>query len=356
MLHTVHQLDAQTTADLQAFRAARIAADDPGVCHEHDPRWLAAIGEGLGHRTMAVIARDGSGAGAVTGYLPLALVSSRLFGRFLVSLPYLNRAGALANDPDTRLALLEHAAELGDRHGVQYIELRHGCDPMESPRLTQVRDDKPLMLLELPGTEESLWQGYDAKVRNQVRKAEKQDLSMRWGGEALLDAFYEVFAINMRDLGTPVYSRKLFESTLRAFAGEAELGVVEHAGQPIAAALLVHDPLRRTSQVPSASSLRAFSATNANMWMYDQLLRRAVQRGSKCFDFGRSTPGSGTWRFKKQWGAQPVPTTWQYHVRYGEVGLLRPDHPKMRRRVAAWQKLPVWVTRLVGPAIVRGIP
>jgi hypothetical protein len=90
--------------------------------------------------------------------------------------------------------------------------------------------------------------------------------------------------------------------------------------------------------------------------MYHQLLCRAVEKGSKEFDFGRSSEGSGTYRFKKQWGATPHSTVWQYHLRDGDAEEMRPDSPKYRRRIELWQKLPVWVTRMVGPAIVRGIP
>ena len=128
----------------------------------------------------------------------------------------------------------------------------------------------------------------------------------------------------------------------------------------MAGALLVHEPAAAGrgggTQVPSASSLRDSNHTSVNMWMYHQLLLRALGRGSVQFDFGRSSEGSGTYQFKKQWGARPEPTVWQYHVRRGDIQAMRPDNPRNRRRIAVWQKLPVWLTRMVGPAIVRGIP
>ena len=339
---------------------------EAGGAFEHDPRWLSVLAEALGHRTMALVARGGTasvgGAGAgegaageIEGYLPLALVTSRLFGRFLVSLPYLNRGGIVARDEATRAALLEAAVELAERHRVQYLELRHHAQATMHDAITQNRDDKALMLLNLPADADGLWKAVNGKVRNLVRKGDKSALTLCWGGMDRLDEFYDVFSVNMRDLGTPVYPRRLFEAILRRFPSEAELAVVRHEGRAVAGALLIHQPNGLT-QVPSASSLRAFGFTSANMWMYHRLLLRSIERGSGVFDFGRSSEGSGTWRFKKQWGAIPQTTTWQYHVRWGEVGMMRPEHPKMQRRVAAWQKLPVWVTRMVGPTIVRGIP
>jgi lipid II:glycine glycyltransferase (peptidoglycan interpeptide bridge formation enzyme) len=108
--------------------------------------------------------------------------------------------------------------------------------------------------------------------------------------------------------------------------------------------------------VPSASALREFNHTSANMWMYHQLLLRAIAKGSRQFDFGRSSLDSGTYKFKAQWGAKPQPTVWQYRVRYGDVNAVRPTSEKNQKRVEQWKKLPVWLTRLIGPTIVRGIP
>lgn len=353
LTQVIHHVDEGLSQELRRFLATVPA--EAGACGEHDPGWLKVLRESLGHRTMAVVAREG---GAVVGYLPLALVKSRLFGTFLVSLPYLNRAGVVAADAGVRDALLGEAAELADRFSVQYLELRHHGDGVTHTKLTQNRTDKVQMLMSLPGEADSLWSGYNAKVRNQVRKGDKAGLTIKFGGAELLDGFYSVFSTNMRDLGTPVYPMRLFRSVLETFTEGAELALVHHEGQAVAGALLLHTSLgeRKGSAVPSASSLREAKHTNANMWMYHELLKRAVSRGSGEFDFGRSTPDSGTYRFKKQWGAVPKAATWQYYLRHGDVGAVRPDNPKYQRRIATWQKLPVWVTRLVGPTIVKGIP
>jgi hypothetical protein len=163
----------------------------------------------------------------------------------------------------------------------------------------------------------------------------------------------------MRDLGTPVYSKNLFREILSSFASsstgsKAELCVVRLNDQAISGALLVHHAHR--TEVPSASALRQFNPTNVNMWMYWQLLQRAIEQGSTEFDFGRSTIGAGTYKFKEQWGAKPSLAVWQYYVRKGDPAQMRPDSSKNQRLVEIWKKLPVWLTRIVGPSIVRGIP
>jgi FemAB-related protein (PEP-CTERM system-associated) len=291
--------------------------------------------------------------GQTVGTLQLALVKSPLFGRFLVSLPYINTSGVAADSDEVARRLVDHAVALADEHDVRYLELRGGRQ-VEHPALTQKSDTKVLMRLPLPATPEALLASFKSKLRSQIKSGEKHAFDVQFGGQELLAPFYDVFSRNMRDLGTPVYSRRLFTSILSRFGGGAELCVVRLGGQPVAAALLLHGS--DVTEVPSASSLRAHNATNANMVMYWHLLKRAVERGQKTFDFGRSTIDGNTYRFKKQWGAEPEPSVWQYYVRRGTIGQLRPDNARFSLAIRTWQRLPVWLTRLVGPAIVRGIP
>ncbi|MBN2021257.1 MAG: FemAB family PEP-CTERM system-associated protein [Pirellulales bacterium] len=329
---------------LDAFAAAREASPSRSV------RWLGALGEGLGHRVFCVEAARG---GQTAGILPLVFVRSLLFGRFLVSLPYLNVGGAIADEESVAVAMVDRAVALADELDVKRLELRHEV-AIAHPALGHTLDTKVHMRLDLPGSSEALWESFDPKVRNQIRKGEKHDFEVVWGREPLLDDFYDVFAQNMRDLGTPVFGWRLFERILAHFPDEAELCVLRREGRAAAGAILVHGP--GMTEVPSASSLRAASATNANMLMYWHLLGRTIERGRPVFDFGRSTVGSGTYRFKKQWGARPHPAVWQYHVRAGSVDALRLESGKFDLAVQVWRRLPVWLTRRLGPRIVRGIP
>jgi FemAB-related protein (PEP-CTERM system-associated) len=314
------------------------------------PAWLAVLADGLRHTAYCVEATDG---GRTCGLLPLAYVRSLLFGRFLVSLPYLNTGGVLADDPAVAGRLIDRAVALADALKVRYLELRHE-QPVEHPALTERMTGKVHMRLALPGRADELWAALPAKVRNQVRKGQKSGLDVAWGGAELLPEFYAVFSRNMRDLGTPVYGRGLFRGVLRHFPQHAEFCVVRHEARPVAAALLLHG--LGVTEVPSASSLREYNLACANMLMYWHLLERAVRRGQAVFDFGRSSVDGNTFRFKKQWGAEPSPATWQYYVRKGSIAAVRPDNPRYGRMIRIWQRLPVALTRLLGPPIVRGIP
>ena len=318
----------------------------------HDLKWLSALHQGLGHKPFLIVARDQSDQ--AIGFLPLAFVQSLIFGRFLVALPYLNSGGVCTDDPQVAAALIDRAIELADQLDVKYLELRHES-PVEHPKLTVSRTDKVHLRLALPDSPEILMKSYKSKLRSQIKKASENPFEIAFGALELIDDFYHVFATNMRDLGTPVYPQNLFRAILENFGPQyAELAVVRLEGKAVAGALLIHQ--ERTSQVPSASSLRAYNPRGANLWMYSNLLDRAISKGSSMFDFGRSSLGSGTYKFKEQWGANAHPAVWQYYVREGNPADMRPDSPNKRRLIEIWQKIPLWLSIMLGPSIVRGIP
>ena len=341
--HQGSDLPAQTER-LAAFVAR------PGTPLSWHPGWLTAFARGFGHDVYALEAVED---GKTSGLLSLAFVRSLLFGRYLVSLPYLNYGGAVADDPTTAARLVESATGLADRLRVRFLELRHAA-PVEHPRLTARPHGKVHMRLRLPADPDALFKSLKDKVRNLIRKGRKNGLTVHWGGQELLPEFYAVFSETMRDLGTPVYGRAFFAAVLDAFPGRAELCVTRQAGLPAAAALLLHG--WGVTEVPSAASPRRFNPSAANMLMYWHLLERAVRRGQRVFDFGRSSADGPTFRFKKQWGAEPEPAAWQYYVREGSAAAMRPDNPKYQRLIRVWQRLPVGLTRWIGPPIVRGIP
>ena len=322
------------------------------------PGWWNVISSSLGHSFYCLI-ESNTDSNSV-GCLPLMHVKSPLFGRFLVSLPYLNSGGVSVQSAQGAVSavgsttLIDQAIALADQLDVRHLELRHE-EPISHPRLNYQRSDKVHMRLALPEQPAVLMASFKSKLRSQINKAGANGFEVVFGGQDLLDDFYNVFSENMRDLGTPVYSKKLFREVLRCFpTGESELCIVRLGKHVVSGAVLVHHQGR--SEVPSASALRRWNSTGANMWMYWNLLQRGIEKGSSEFDFGRSSVGSGTYKFKEQWGAKPKQAVWQYYVRKGDPSDMRPDSPSKIRLVKVWKKLPLWLTRLVGPSIVRGIP
>jgi serine/alanine adding enzyme len=314
----------------------------------HEWAWRDVFQRAFGCPPIYFAARRG---GRIVGVLPTVLLDSWLFGRALVSLPFLNYGGVLADDEGVARALLDAAMAAAREHRCRHVELRHfrqhfGDLPCKRHKVT--------MRLRLPAAP-VLWDGLDRKARNQVRKAQKSDLTYRHGGAELLDGFYAVFARNMRDLGTPVYSSRFFAEVLAAFPGRARIHVVSHQTTPVAAGLTFET--RGTVEIPWASSVRDFNALCPNHLLYWSILEGASATGCSTFDFGRSTPNEGTYKFKEQWGAQPVPLCWEYGLLVGgEVPNSSPTNPKFRLAIAMWKKLPLSVANRVGPMIVRAIP
>ena len=334
--------------DAHATRVAAYAAGHSGASAYHDPVWLDIIARAFRRRALLLTAHSGD---RIVGMLPLVFFDSLLFGRFAVSLPFVNYGGVIADNDDAAHALCDAAIEETQRAGGTHLELRHTA--RVRPELIG-REHKVAMRLPLQRTTDAQWQALDRKLRNQVRKAEKSDLEAFVGGRELVADFYRVFARNMRDLGTPVYTRRWFEEVV-ARIDSARVVVVRHRGVAVAAGI-VHTH-RGTMEVPWASANRDFNPLCANVLLYWRLLSLAIESGAHTFDFGRSTPGEGTFRFKEQWGAGPHPLVWEYWLASGRaVPSLNPDNPRYGAAIRAWQRLPVPVATALGPLIVRHLP
>lgn len=313
--------------------------------------WSDVFAEALKHKIHFVWCTEGS---KIVGVLPLAFVSGPLFGKFLASQPYLNTGGVLADNEQIANQLISKAVELANELDVKHLELRHEAR-IEHPELNAENTEKVHMRLSLPSTQDELWDSLKSKVRSQVRKPRNnEELTVQFGGRELLSDFYSIFCRNMRDLGTPPFPKALFAKMLDKFPDQAEICTIFHNETPAASGFLLHGP--GTTLIPSASALREYNRSSVNMLMYWHALSRSIERNQNTFDFGRSSTDAGTHKFKKQWGSEEFPAVWQYNSRKGSVSDARPNSGKYDRMIATWQKLPVWVTKLIGPTIVRGIP
>ena len=316
----------------------------------HRARWRRLIQTLFGHEGWYFYATGASGE--IVGILPLIRLRSRLFGDYLVSMPYVNYGGAIGIHPDVEHALMRAACEQAQQAGVGHIEFR---DTQPRPSDWKVRTDKLVMELALPESPEQLWDGFTPKLRAQIRRPQREQTEVAHGGMELLPEFYRVFARNMRDLGTPVYSDEFFSAIMTAFPVAARIVLVRHAGRPVAAAFLLGDGPRM--EIPWASSLREYNQMGVNMLLYWEVLRDAMAGSYRVFDFGRSSVDSGTYRFKKQWGAQPRQLYWHYWLADGQdMPQLTPSSPKYQMAIRLWKRLPVFVANRLGPYIVKNLP
>ena len=334
----------QNEADWDSFVDAH-----PAATGYHRWAWRRVFEGAFGHETVYLAARE---HGRIVGVLPLVVFRRSWFGTFVVSLPFVNYGGVLASDRIVAKRLLEAAAALTCQFRASHLELRHRARAF--PDLP-VKSHKVAMLMPLASDVEAAWNALDRKVRNQIRKAEKSGLRASVGGADRVADFYRVFAENMRDLGTPVYPRRLFEQVVEQFPREARVVIVTQGGTPVAGG--IGCGYRDTVEVPWASSLKAFRSFCPNNLLYWTLIQQAIADGYKVFDFGRSTPGEGTYHFKVQWGARPEPLYWEYRlIARADIPDQSPKNPKFRAAIALWKRLPVRLTTLLGPSIVRSIP
>lgn len=339
----------------------------------HLSGWKNVIEEAYGHKTYDLMATPTAppernaeqnsaahaAASQIIGILPLVHLKSPLFGNSLVSLPFFDFAGILADTEEVEQALLNEALAIGHRVGAAHIEIRH-TQPLswfdDQPPTTAVhstRAHKVRMTLPLPSTAEALMDSFKSKLRSQIKKPLKEGLQSVVSGPELLDDFYEVFAVNMRDLGSPVHSRRLIQNVLDEFHGSA-VHCVYKGKKPIAASVVIG--FKDTLENPWASSLKDYSRYSPNMLLYWSMLEYACSQGYSLFDFGRSTPHEGTYNFKRQWGAEPHPLHWHYASLAGErMDGQASEKDKFSTFIQLWKRVPIPVTKAIGPCIRKYI-
>lgn len=321
---------------------------NPAASLYHRAEWQQLIHDVFGHECYFFYA---SSKQQVLGVLPLVRLNSKLFGDFMVSMPYFNSGGAIANNLSIEQQLMQAANDLAKKIGTDHIEYR---DDISRPTLP-ARTEKVNMILSLPLTEDELWNNFSSKLRSQIRRAQREDTTINIGGAEYLDSFYTVFARNMRDLGTPVYGKKFFSAILQRFPKHSNIVIVYLKNKPVAAAFLLSS--NSNLEIPWASTIKQVNHLSLNMLLYWEILKFAIKNKHDYFDFGRSSKNSGTYHFKQQWGARPKQCYWHYWLKHnGEPPSLNPNNPKYKLLISAWKKIPICITKYIGPNLVKNLP
>ncbi|HVQ08305.1 MAG TPA: FemAB family XrtA/PEP-CTERM system-associated protein [Allosphingosinicella sp.] len=336
-------------APLDDPRLEAFVRGQAGATPFHLPQWSRAVEQGTGQRAHYLIAeRDG----AVRGVLPLTEIRSRLFGSALVSAGFATGGGALAADEGSAATLADAAWGLAQSLGCPTAELRGGAVPAGWQASTGVYSN---FTRALPADEAALLGLIPRRQRAEVRRALASSLETSAGNDRRhRNAHYRVYAESVRNLGTPVFPRALFEAALDQFGDEADIVIVWKEGRPLAALLSFY--LGRTCQPFWGGGTWAARTCRANDLVYYALMRHAIARGCTRVDFGRSKVGTGPWARKRIWNFEESPLT--YAVRTADGAAPRqvnPLDPKYRLKIAAWQRLPLWLANRIGPVIARGL-
>lgn len=330
-------------AEWDAFLAGR-----PDATLFHQSAWQRAVRRTFGYRSRCLVATRG---GRIAGVLPLFLVPTLPWGRALVSAPQAVYGGPVADGPESLDALVRHAKGLGEELGARYIEYRN-ITPL--PGLPEkdlyVTFRKPI----LP-TEEENMAAIPRNQRRSIRIAVKNGLTSEVGRDELLGPFFDLYSASVRNLGTPVFPPRLFRNLLEAFGDDGRILLVRREGRPAAAVMTF---FHRDEVLPYYGGARREDFRYAvNDFMYWSLLCYGMERGYKVFDFGRSKNGSGSYDFKRHWGFEPSPLHYQYElVRQRTLPDLTPRNRNFSFAIELWKRTPLWLSRRIGPAIVRYFP
>lgn len=313
----------------------------------HRAGWKRVIEQGFGHRCYFLYAER---AGEIVGVLPLVHVSSRLFGNSLVSTGFTVGGGPVAADAAALAALDARAIALADSLDVDYLEYRSGRPQHPDwPQKTAVYVGfkKPID----PDPEKNLL-AIPRKQRAMVRKGIKAGLASVIDGD--IDRLYPVYAVSVRNLGTPVFGKPFFRALVETFGADLDIVTCTRDGHPVSSVMNFYFRDRVLPYFGGGTDEARDCA--GNDFMYWEVMRRAAERGYRTFDFGRSKVGTGAFAFKKNWGFEPEPLTYEYRLRkLGSVPDVNPLNPKYRLFVGAWKRLPLTVANLVGPRIARGL-
>lgn len=318
----------------------------------HRIGWMNVVLKTYGHKPRYLVARGDDGG--ITGVLPMFLMESRVFGRKLVSVPFAPYGGVCADDAGVRRALIGAGEQIAKEARVDYFEIRGLSGDARYGGELVTNDTYFTLVLRLEPDPELVWQGFSRKVRNATRKAMKSGLEVVTGDDHLRD-FYRIYAKNMRDLGAPVHAYSFYANLQGEFPGQTRVAVVRCGGHAIAGIFLLY--FRDTIISGWASSDKSYQGFNPNNLLYWEVIKDGCDSGYEYFDFGRSIAGSGTYRFKKPWGAEVAQLRYQYYLnRAKNMPDTSQTSPKRKMFAEVWRRMPVLLTTRVGPMLRRNFP
>jgi len=321
----------------------------PEATFYHRFEWKDVIEKSFGHKTHYLMATE---KGEVAGILPIIHLSSLMFGSMYCSMPFLNFGGICANNTAAEKALLKEAESITKKGHGKYLELRHlHKSHSELPFQTH----KVSMTLTLDPDPDTLWNDFKSKHRTNIRRAYKNELKIQVGREDLLDTFYKLISIGWRDLGTPIYRKSFFRNIITAFGESVEIYLVWYGDQAIATAF--NGLFKDTIEGMWTYSLREHAKLQTNYFLYWEMIKNACQNKYKVFHLGRSTSESGATFFKSKWNAEIKQLYWEYILNKDkEIPELNVDNPKYQKAIDMWKKLPVGLTKIIGPFLAKSIP
>jgi len=317
--------------------------------------WKGVLEKTFGFRSYYLMATNNEDE--IVGILPIFFMTDILGRKYLISNPFSNFSGLCTNNSDVAYKLLERAFEIAKTHDVQYLEIRqleNGIDFNGTDLKFHTKKSFVTLMLPLDNGSEYIWKALSSRNRGKIRKAEKNglicDLNI-----AYLDDFYDIWTRNLRRLGTPIYPYSFFENIIREFPNRVNILVLKKDTKVVAAMFLFK--FKHYMSEPWVASLTEYNKIYVNNLLYWRSIEYACNHNFKEFDFGRSTVNSGTFNFKTQWGANTIQLYYQYLLNKSDsVPQVDAHNNKYQSMIDLWKKMPLSLTKFLGPKIVRKLP
>jgi FemAB-related protein (PEP-CTERM system-associated) len=323
------------------------AQQAPDATLFHLSGWRRVIEKAFGHRTFYLVARRGSD---ICGVLPLTQIKSALFGNSLISNAFCVQGGVVASELEAGERLRAEAVRIARELKVDCVEIRAASG---APQPWQTKSGVyAIFRRPLAPDAESNFKSIPKLRRKKIRKAMNNGLTSKI--DSGVDQLHHVYAQSVRRLGTPVFSKRYFRLLKEAFGSSCEVLTVMHKSDPVASSMIFYFRDRMMTYYGGGD----FDARSlaANDFMYWEIIQRGCERGARVFDFGRSKIGTGSYDFKHEWGFEPTPLTYEYFLQGSQkIPEINPLNPKYQLAIKVWQRLPLSITKLIGPAIVRSI-
>lgn len=315
----------------------------------HQLGWKSVMEKTYGYKPYYFCAKQGE---RITGIAPAFLISNWMTGRCLISLPFAVYGGICAENEESERALASQLETLANDLHVSYLELRNRRGCIRAGYHPNTRHST--FTLPLVRDTDVVYKAFPKDIRYMLRKAEKAGLRSRRGFDQL-DSFYELMTINLRRLGTPAFPKRLFENLISEYPGQVDLTVIYAGNQPVCGGMSFF--FREWIQPYYIGSKEEAKALAANNFLWWELIKLGASTGHSTFDFGRSKKNSGNYDFKKKWNPHIEDLSYQVRlVRRKEAPDFSPMSPKFELATNIWKKMPLGLTRAIGPHVVRWFP
>ena len=289
----------------------------------------------------------------ICALIPLVVSLNLGLKRAGVALPFVNYTDICADSDEALQFAMASVSALKNKYHLDYLELRLKDQDIASYGWSRQLQHFTFVL-SLCSDEDKVLAQSSSSNRNHVRKVYKNNWFEVSFDKNHLAAFYRVYVTRMKELGSPAPDISFFQKVLMNLPENAFLLTVldRDNNQVVGGMLLLTSPGNQTLYYPYGANLVAYNNKYLNNFMYWEAIRFGIQQGMKYLDLGRSQAGSGTYKYKEQWGAKAQQLKYLVYDG-GKAGAGPPDRNNLSMFVELWKVTPSLITDRVGKQLIK---